>query len=220
MGERGQGKGWAPGEGAILPRGVPYEEGGAIILNNKMCRAAGGEMEGRIFLLLLLFHFSEWAGLSGRPLGNRGGEGDGDGARVVINGDYFCPHTFPGRISAGRRRRVPRAPVLSCSQPRGRGGRRWGGERGAPERIVASSAPRGPAGRGGAGDSRERRGRAGCGAARPQPRHPPAPLSPTRGATALLPTLSPFPFAHTPPPPPHFLAGEGDACLEDGSWPE
>lgn len=177
-------------------------------------------MEGGIFLLLLLFHFSEWAGLSGSPLGNRGGEGDGGGARVIINSDYFCPHTFPGRISAGRRRRVPRAPVPSCSQPRGRGGRRWGGERGAPERIAASSAPRGPAGRGGAGDSRERRGRAGCGAARPQPRHPPAPLSLTRGATALLPTLPRFPFAHTPPPPPHFLAGEVDACLEDGSWPE
>lgn len=156
-------------------------------------------MEGGIFLLLLLFHFSEWAGLSGSPLGNRGGEGDGGGARVIINGDYFCPHTFPGRISAGRRRRVPRAPVPSCSQPGGRGGRSWVGERGARERIAASSAPRGPAGRGGAGASRERRGRAGCGAARPQPRHSPAPLSLPHAGPPLCSPLSPALLSLTHP---------------------
>lgn len=110
---------------------------------------------------------------------------------MIINGDYFCPHTFPGRISPGRRRRVPRAPVPSCSQPRGRGGRRWGGKRGAPERIAASSAPRGPVGRGGAGDSRERRGRAGCGAARPQPRHPPRHRSRRHAGLPLCSPLSP-----------------------------
>lgn len=156
-------------------------------------------MEGGILLLLLLFHFSEWAGLSGSPLGNRGGEGDGGGARVIINGDYFCPHTFPGRISAGRRRRVPRAPVPSCSQPGGRGGRRWGGERGAPERIAASSAPRGPARRGGAGASRERE--AGQGVVQPglSPVTPrPRSLSRTRGHP-FAPHCPPLSFrSHTP----------------------
>lgn len=54
MGERGQGKGWARGEGAILPRGGAYGEGGAIILNNKMCGAAGGGgMEGGIIYICM-----------------------------------------------------------------------------------------------------------------------------------------------------------------------
>lgn len=57
MGVRGQGKGWAPGEGAILPRGVPYEEGGAIILNNKMCGAAGGRWKAGFFYYYYYFIF-------------------------------------------------------------------------------------------------------------------------------------------------------------------
>lgn len=54
---RGQGKGWAPGEGAILPRGVPYEEWGAIILNNKMCGAAGGRWKAGFFFIIIIISF-------------------------------------------------------------------------------------------------------------------------------------------------------------------
>lgn len=57
MGERGQGKDWAPGEGAILPRRVPYEEGGAIILSNKMCGAAGGRWKAGFFYYYYYFIF-------------------------------------------------------------------------------------------------------------------------------------------------------------------
>lgn len=70
------------------------------------------------------------------------------------------------------------------------------------ERCPQRSA--GPAGRGGAGDSRERRGRAGCGAARPRPRRPPGSI-----LTSFAPRFSPppalfFPFSRFSPAAPAF----------------
>lgn len=60
QGDEGEGTGeglGTRGGGNPAPRGVPYGEGGAIILDHKMCGAAGrgGEIEGGIFSYYFIF---------------------------------------------------------------------------------------------------------------------------------------------------------------------
>lgn len=99
------------GRGQSCPVGEHMGRGEQLYLIIKCVgpRGVGGWKAGLyIYVCMYIYNIFRSGKDYRSPLGNRGGEGDGGRARVIINGDYFCPYTFPARISAVKSRRLPR----------------------------------------------------------------------------------------------------------------
>lgn len=181
------------GRGQSCPVGEHMGRGEQLYLIIK-CVGPRGWGDGRrdyIYMYVCIYIIFFRSGKDYRsPFGNRG-EGDGGRARVIINGDYFCPYTFPARISAAKSRRFRRVAARPDRAVQSR--QTMGGERDTHRNAPAALR----AGLQGAEEPGTRvRGEAGRGVAQPGLGPAASQLrSPTRGARSApcSPLVSPFP---------------------------
>lgn len=185
-----------------------------------MCGAAGGGRWKAGFFYYYYFIFRSGQDYFAARLEIEEEKGTAAERVWLLTAIIFVPTPSPVGFRLGGGGGSPAPPSrLAVSPGSGREEMGWGEGR---RRESLPSTLR--AGLQGAGEPGTRvRGEAERGVAQPgrSPANPPSPaLFPHAGRPLCSPLPPSFPFSHTPPPPPHFLARVGDVCWEDGSWPE